>query len=245
MKISIITATYNNEATIKETLESVAKQDYQNIEHIIIDGVSTDNTLKIIENYKHISKVISEKDFGIYHALNKGIKHSTGELIGFLHADDYFEDISILSEIAKTVKKHQADAIYGDLDYISTNDTEKIIRHWKSKEFKLKLLKKGWMPPHPTFYAKKQLYNKFGIFNTNYKISADYELMLRFLSKNISVKYIPKVIVKMRVGGVSNNSFSNIITKSKEDYKAIKANKIGGIFTLLNKNFSKISQFWK
>ena len=245
MKISIITATFNNEQTITKTLESVAFQDYHNIEQIIIDGGSTDNTLKIVEKFNHISKIISERDNGIYYALNKGILLSTGAIIGFLHADDFFVSSSILSKISLNFKKFSADAVYGDLDYVAFNNTHKIIRHWKSNLFETKMLRKGWMPPHPTFYVKKEVFEKLGKFDTDYNISADYELILRFLSNNIEVKYIPEVFVKMRLGGISNRNLKNIIRKSKEDYKAIKKNKIGGIYTLFNKNFLKIHQFFK
>ncbi|MBN2892358.1 MAG: glycosyltransferase [Bacteroidales bacterium] len=243
MKISIITATFNCESTIEKALLSVAEQTYSNIEHIIIDGASSDNTISIVEKFHHVSKIISEKDEGIYFALNKGILMAEGDVIGFLHADDFFAENNVISEIVE--KFSFADAVYGDLDYVSSGDNLKIVRHWVAGIFSENKLKKGWMPPHPTFFAKKSLYEENGLFDTNFKISADYDLMLRFLCKNISVVYLPKVLVKMRVGGVSNKSLKNILLKSKEDFKAIRKNKIGGVFTLLNKNISKLSQFWK
>ena len=245
MKISIITATFNNESTIAQTLKSVAYQDYNNIEHIIIDGGSTDKTLEIANKFDHVAKVISQKDNGIYFALNKGVSLSSGDIIGFLHADDFLENSFILSIIVKSFENFNIDAVYGDLDYVAFDDTKKIIRSWKSKPFESKMLKKGWMPPHPTFYAKKELYNKFGVFNTDYRISADYELILRLLSNKISVKYVSEVFVKMRLGGISNKNLKNIIQKSKEDLRAIKKNKIGGFYTLFMKNYSKIHQFLK
>ncbi|MBN2662917.1 MAG: glycosyltransferase [Bacteroidales bacterium] len=243
MRISIITATYNSAKTITRTLESVKSQTYSNIEHIIIDGKSTDETLDIVRNYKHVSKIFSEKDEGIYFALNKGLEIATGDIIGFLHADDFFPKNNIIEKIAYTFKKQYTDILYGNLQYVSQNNTEKIIRNWESCKFEPNLLKKGWMPPHPTFYAKKHLYKSFGNFNTNFKIAADYDLMLRFLKQNISTFFMPEIIVKMRLGGVSNRSIKTIIKKSREDYQAIKNNKIGGFFTLINKNISKISQF--
>jgi len=245
MRISIITATFNSEKTISKAVNSVKNQTFGNIEHIIIDGKSTDKTLEIIKQYNHISKVISEKDEGIYYALNKGIKQASGDIIGFLHADDFFPNSEIIEKIAKTFADTKIDALYGNLQYVAQNNTEKIIRNWKSDKFDKKMLKKGWMPPHPTFYAKKELYNLYGSFNTNFKIAADYDLMLRFLKQDITTFYLPEIIVKMRVGGVSNRSLKTIIQKSTEDYKVIRNNKIGGIFTLLNKNFNKLSQFIK
>ncbi len=245
MKISIITATYNNEKTIADTLYAVSSQTYANIEHIIIDGKSTDNTLKIINENNPKLKIFSEKDNGIYDALNKGIKHATGDIIGFLHADDIYANNTTIENIAKVFATKNPDSIYSDLHYVAQIDVNKIIRNWQSGEFEYFKLKKGWMPPHPTFFVKKEIYNKFGNFNTNYKIAADYDLMMRFLGKHkISVAYLPEVTVKMRVGGESNKSLKNIIKKMKEDYKVVKTNKIGGIFTLLKKNTSKISQFF-
>ncbi len=245
MRVSIITASFNNEKTIKKTLESVKNQKYKEIEHIIIDGNSTDNTIKIAKKYKHIDKIISEKDKGIYYALNKGIQISTGEIIGFLHADDFLANNSIIEKIISVFKNKITDAVYGDLEYVSSNSANKIIRYWKSNQFTEGMLEKGWMPPHPTLYVKKRLYTETGLFNTDYKISADYDFMLRIFSKKINSEYLPEVIVKMRIGGVSNRNLKTIIQKSKEDLRAIKHNKIGGILCLLKKNTSKISQFLK
>ncbi|MBN1250828.1 MAG: glycosyltransferase [Bacteroidales bacterium] len=247
MKISIITAVYNNESTIKKTIESVINQTYTDIEYIVIDGKSTDNTLNLVKNYsENISRIISENDEGMYYALNKGIKLASGEIIGFLHADDFYSNNLIIEKIANEFKKSKSDSLYGDLQYVRKADTNKIIRNWKSGEFIFENLKKGWMPPHPTFFVKKEIYKKLGVFDTSYKIAADYELITRFLGKyKISTVYLPIVIVKMRWGGKSNNNIKNIIIKSKEDYKSIKKNEIGGIYTLFLKNFSKIKQFVK
>lgn len=243
MKISIITACYNADATIERTIKSVLNQSYKNIEYIIVDGGSRDKTLEIIERYSHgISNMVSEPDKGIYDALNKGITLATGDFIGFLHADDAFASSQIIEKITQFATN--SDAVYGDLQYVSEND--KVIRHWESGLFSLKALKRGWMPPHPTLYIKRELYNQIGHFNLEYKIASDYDLMLRLLSvPNLKVAYLPEVVVLMRVGGASNKSLSNIIKKSKEDYKAIKRNKIGGFWTLFMKNFGKIGQFFK
>jgi len=247
IKISIITATFNCESTIEDTILSVLNQTHKNIEYIIIDGKSTDNTLKIIEKYKNnISKIISENDNGIYDALNKGIANASGNIIGFVHADDIFANNEVLEKICLAFAEKNIDAIYGDLQYVAKENTEKIIRNWKSEQFEIKNIKKGWMPPHPTFYVKKEIYNNFGNFDTKYKISADYDLMMRFLWKHkISISYIPEVLVKMRVGGKSNSNFKNILQKMKEDYSTIRINKIGGFFTIFYKNISKIPQFFK
>lgn len=246
MKISIITACLNNEKTIEDCLKSVSNQTYKNIEHIIIDGKSTDNTLEIIKTFNHISTTISETDSGIYYALNKGILLAQGDVIGFLHADDFLADDRTIERIAeKFQKKQNLEAVYGDLIYISSKQNQKKIRYWKSKEFSPQMIKRGWMPPHPTLYIKKEIYNNYGQFDTKYKISADYDLIVRFLKKKIKIEYIPEIIVKMRIGGKSNKNFKNIIQKSKEDYQIIRENEIGNIITLLNKNLMKISQFLK
>ncbi len=247
MKFSIITATYNSQNTIADAINSVASQTYDNIEHIIIDGASTDNTLLIINETKgRISKIISEPDNGIYDALNKGINSASGDVIVFLHADDIFAENTIIEKAAKLFDDKQTDSIYGDLQYVAKEDTGKIIRFWKSGEYSFSKLKKGWMPPHPTFFVKKDIYDKFGIFDTNFKIAADYDIILRFLGKHkISTAYLPEVMIKMRIGGESNKSIKNIILKMKEDIKALKKNNIGGLRTLILKNITKIPQLFR
>jgi glycosyltransferase len=247
MKISIITATYNNEKTIEQTIQSVINQTYQDIEYIVIDGNSSDNTLKIVDKYRNkISHIISEADKGMYDALNKGIMKATGNIIGFLHADDFYSENTILEKVEHTFKVYGTQSVYGDLDYVAQENPEKIIRKWKSGKFEFDELKKGWMPPHPTFFVLRDVYWKYGFFDLKYKIASDYDLMLRFLGKHkISTAYLPEVLVKMRWGGKSNKSIDNIILKSKEDYRALKNNNIGGIYSLFMKNFRKISQFFK
>ena len=199
----------------------------------------------IKKNENKIARWLSEDDNGIYDALNKGIDLSSGDVIGFLHSDDIYASNEIIKNIVEEFNKTNSDSIYGDLQYVSKSNTDTIIRFWKSKEFQIKLLKKGWMPPHPTFFVKTKIYKEYGKFNTNFKIAADYDLMLRFLGqKKISTSYLPHVFIKMRVGGVSNNSARNIIQKSYEDYLALKRNSIGGLHTLILKNTSKLSQFF-
>ena len=249
MKVSIITATYNSAESITASLDSVFSQNYTDIECIIIDGASTDDTLSIIDAFqkKHTNiKVISEADQGIYDALNKGIKIATGALIGFVHSDDMLASPHIISELVLSLKKTEASGVYGDLQYISKLDTSKVIRYWKSGVFSKSLLKRGWMPPHPALFLKKEVYQKHGSFNLSYKIAADYDFMLRILKDDtLTFSYLPKLFVKMRIGGASNKSLKNIIQKTKEDYRAITSNKIGNWLTLILKNFSKIKQFFQ
>jgi glycosyltransferase involved in cell wall biosynthesis len=245
MKISIITACYNSSLTILDAIESVNKQSYADIEHIFIDGVSNDNTTEIIRlNSKKTKLIISEEDSGLYDAINKGVLNATGDIIALLHSDDIFSSSEIISDLMKKIQNENLDGVYGDLLYVDKINTNKIIRFWKSCEFNSNLLVKGWMPAHPTLILRKEVYIKHGVFNKSFKIAADYDFMLRILKdSNLKFGYLPKVVTKMRVGGASNRSIKNIINKSKEDYRAICSNNIGGIITLLLKNTSKIKQF--
>lgn len=247
MKISVITACRNSEQTIEKTIQSVLSQDYPDIEYIIIDGASTDNTLKVIDKYKNqIDKLISEPDAGIYDALNKGIALARGEIIGFLHADDIYASENSLRIVADAFNSKKPDAVYGDLLYVKKENTQKIIRNWKAGSFSAKKIAKGWMPPHPTFLVRKKIYEQFGTFDIKFTIAADYDLVLRFLHKQkIKVHYIPQVLVKMRTGGESNKSLKNVIRKSKEDWLAMRKNRLGGLHTLFFKNFRKLGQFIK
>ena len=245
MKVSVITVVFNNHEHIQGNIDSVSNQSYKNIEHIIVDGKSTDSTLDIIKrNQKKISKWISEKDNGIYDAMNKGIELSTGDIIGFLNSDDIYFNDCVVENIVKEFKKSNPDSVYGDLVY-TDEEVQQTIRYWKSGKYRENLMQRGWMPPHPTFYVKKEIFDKYGVFNLDYSLSADYELMLRLLNKEkIETSYIPNTFVRMRIGGKSN-LVSNYLTKYKEDYKAMKSNNISfPIFCLINKNISKISQFF-
>lgn len=247
MKITVITATWNSGKTIGETLASFNGQDYSNTEYIIVDGGSIDNTINIIEaNGRRVDKLVSEKDKGIYDALNKGVDLATGDAIGFLHSDDVFSHSSVLSNIAKAFGLNDVDAVYGDLDYVAKADMGKIIRRWKSGVYSRNKFKNGWMPPHPTFYMKRNCYERYGAFNLDYKIAADYDSLLRYMwSNNISVTYLPEVLIKMRVGGESNKSIMNIFNKSREDIQAMQSNNIPVARALLLKNLSKVPQFFK
>jgi glycosyltransferase len=245
MKVSIITSVFNNKETIADAIDSVLSQDYKNIEYIVIDGGSSDGTVDIVKSYgDRVSKFISEKDRGIYDGLNRGLSLASGGVVGFLHSDDIYAKRSIISEVVERFEKGCA-GVYGDLVYTTKIDTDRIIRYWKSREFDISLLKKGWMPPHPTLFLKKEIYDRVGGFDLDFKIAADYDFMLRVLKENPNVCYMDKILYKMRLGGESNKSLKNIINKSKEDYRALKKNGIGGICTLLSKNFSKLGQFIK
>lgn len=247
MKVSIITVTYNSVATVEQTLRSVIGQAFDNIEYIIIDGASTDGTLEIINKYKsNISKIVSEKDKGLYDALNKGIKLATGDVIGILHSDDFYIHNNVLRDYVNVFEKQKCDAVYSDLYYVKAEDTNKIVRKWKSGMYKPGAFLNGWMPPHPTFFVKKTVYEKHGLFNTSFKTAADYELMLRFIHKyNIHLAYLPEYTVKMRVGGKSNASVKNRVNANLEDRKAWEVNELKPRFyTLYLKPLRKILQFF-
>jgi len=245
MKVSIITATYNSERTILDTLNSLEQQSYRNIEYIIVDGASTDNTVNLIkEKGIRVTHIVSEPDQGIYDALNKGIKLATGDIVGFLHSDDIFASETVIEDIVATFKLSNSDAVYGDLKYVSQNDLSKVIRLWKSGDYQLSRIKSGWMPPHPTFFMKRKLYDKFGYFDLSFKIAADYDSLLRYLWINkVSLAYLPKVITLMRVGGASNRSLANIIKKTQEDVRALSKNNVPIAKAIILKNLSKIPQF--
>lgn len=245
-KVSIITVCYNSERTVEDTLQSVINQSYPNIEYIVIDGVSTDNTLAIINKYKDkISIIISEKDRGIYDAINKGIKLANGEIIANLNSDDFYIDNNVIADVVTTFEKEKTDTLYADLYYVDAVDTNKIVRYWKSKKYTEGLFLKGWMPPHPTFFVKKEVYDKHGLFDLQFKSAADYEIMLRFIHRfKTSIAYLPRVIVKMRIGGVSNASLKNRIKANQEDRKAWEVNGLKpNAFTLIFKPLSKLMQF--
>jgi len=246
MKLSIITAVFNGADTIQDCINSVLSQTYKDIEHIIIDGGSTDGTVGIIKKYQDkIAKFISEPDRGIYDAMNKGLKLATGDVVGFLHSDDFYSDDKVIEKVVNVFKKHNVDSCYGDLQYVDKYNTNKVIRYWKSSQYKHGSFKYGWHPPHPTFFVKKEIYEKYGGFDTEFEVSADFELMLRFLEKyKITTMYLPEPIIKMRLGGESNKSIKNIIKGNINCYRAFKKNDIEvPIFYLFYRLLPKARQF--
>jgi len=249
MKISIVTVTYNCEDYICDCLKSVSEQSYKNIEHIVIDGASVDGTLAVLrENASKISVLISESDFGIYDALNKGIAHASGDVVGFLHADDIFASSDVIKWVADIFQKDQeVSAVYGNLYYVNRDNTDVVIRHWRAGGFSNSSLARGWMPPHPTLYVRREFYNCIGGFDSRYKISADYLSVLKLFSLDgFKVAFLDKCMIKMRFGGASNRSLSAIFRKSIEDWKALRQinfSFIRCIAVLFLKNFRKIHQF--
>lgn len=246
MKVSIITIAYNSAETIEDTIKSIITQDYSNIEYIIIDGGSTDKTLSIVDKFKDsITTIISEPDKGIYDAMNKGVQNATGDIVGILNSDDIYANKKVVTHIVKAIGNK--DSIYADLVYVDRANTDKITRYWKSGKYRKGIFKKGWMPPHPTFFIRKSCYDQYGTYNLRLKSAADYELMLRMLHKhNISVTYLQEVITKMRVGGQSNVTLLNRLNANKEDRLAWVINDLKpGPLTLIMKPIRKISQFFK
>jgi len=246
LRVSIITIVRNNRATMEDCVKNVLSQSYKEIEYIVVDGGSNDGTIDIIQAYhERISQWISEPDQGIYDAMNKGIEMATGQVIGFLHSSDVYAHPRVIEEVARVFEKSNASSVYGDLQYVDKENLNRVIRNWKSSPYRHGKFRQGWMPPHPTFFVRKEIYEKYGYFNTDFRIAGDYELMLRFLERyRISAAYIPEVLVKMRWGGMSNGGIKNILIKSYEDYRAWGMNDLnGGVHTILFKNLSKIPQF--
>jgi glycosyltransferase involved in cell wall biosynthesis len=244
LKISIITVCYNAGGTIERCIESVLAQNHKNIEYIIIDGGSTDGTLQIIDQYKqYIDFFVSEPDNGIYDAMNKGIKLAKGDIVGTLNADDVFADAEVLKSIVSIFEQNEPGIVYGDLDYINPNG--ETVRKWKSGRYKSSAFNWGWMPPHPSFYCKKELFDRFGLYDVTYGTAGDYELMLRFMYLNkMDTVYLNKVIVRMNIGGVSNRTFANRLKAWSFDFKAMRKN--GVVFphlAIVFKPLRKIIQF--
>jgi glycosyltransferase len=246
LKISVITAVFNNRQTIAAAIDSALSQAGAQIELIVIDGGSTDGTLGVLRGYEeHLAVLVSEPDRGMYDALNKGIQRATGDVVGFLHSDDLFADERVLARIAAAFADPDVGAVYGDLQYVSKDDPDVVVRYWRSGEFSQSRLGWGWMPPHPTLYVRRAVYDRLGAFDLRYRIAADYDTMLRFLGKGkVRAAYIPEVLVKMRLGGASNRSLANIVRKSWEDYLVLRRNGIGGVGALAWKNLSKVKQFF-
>ncbi len=246
MKVSIITTSYNSGHTIKDTLMSVAKQDHPDIEHLIIDGGSRDETLDVVSRFNHVKVVVSEKDNGIFHAMNKGLQLCSGDVICFLNSDDWYISDQVISKVVRHMQHSYCKVVYGDLQYVKQFNPERIVRTWKSGQFRRKNIYYGWMPPHPAFFALKEVYEEVGFFNTDLNNAADYELMLRILLKHEhDACYLPEVLVKMRLGGYSNASIQNRLRANYEDYQAWIINGLKPlVFTRYLKPIRKIPQYF-
>lgn len=246
MKISVITAVYNRAGTIGESLRSSCAQRHAEIERVVIDGGSTDGTLDIVRAFgSQIATVVSEPDTGIYDALNKGVKAATGDVLGFLHADDLFNDHEVLSRVAAAMADPAVASAYGDLIYVSKDRPDRIVRDWRAGEYSPAKLRRGWMPPHPTLYVRRSVFESVGAFDTSLRIAADYDWMLRLLLAGHRVAYIPHVQVRMRTGGASNRSLGNIMRKSTEDFSVLRRHGFShaaAATALLSKNLRKLPQ---
>jgi glycosyltransferase involved in cell wall biosynthesis len=246
LKVTIITVVFNGAKTVRHCIESVLSQDFPDIEYIVIDGGSTDGTQEIVREYgTKIAHFVSERDSGIYDAMNKGIQLATGNVIGILNSDDFYAYNSAISDVVLKFESENAQGCYGDLIYVDSADEAVVKRKWISGSYKEGAFLNGWMPPHPAFFVKKELYNKFGLFRLDLGSAADYELMLRFIHKaKIKIAYVPKVLVKMRTGGVSNSNIKNRIAANRNDLRAWKENDLKPRFyTLWLKPLRKVLQF--
>ena len=246
-RISIVTAVYNRVATIEATIQSVLRQRQVEIEYIVVDGNSNDGTEDVIRRYEgRISKYIREADGGIYSALNKGIRASTGDIVGFVHADDELQDADSCKRIADVFSNNEVDASYGDLVYVDHNHPARVVRYWKSGAIHSNSFEWGWMPPHPTFYLRRRHYLEFGLYREDFQIAADYELMVRMLYKHrLRAAYIQKVLVQMRMGGKSNASINSHLCANREDKRAWNVNGLKPPrYLRLLKPMRKLSQYW-
>lgn len=245
MKISVVTAVYNSATPVGGAIASVDAQTYPDVEHVIVEWLSSDGSLAAIQAARHDRMVlISEADKGIYDALNKGIRAASGDVVGFVHADDFLAHPNVLARVAEAFKDPKINGVYADLDCVPQSDETKVIRAWRTGTYSAQRLRRGWMPTHPTLYLRKSVYGALGGYDTGLKIAADYDFILRYFSSGTAHPvHIPEVLYKMHLGGVSNRNLAKIAQKMKEDYGAILRNRIGGLGTLAIKNLSKLGQF--
>lgn len=245
VRISVVTACWNCEATIDDCLRSVATQTWADREHVVIDGASRDGTLARLQAHAgQLGVLVSEPDRGIYDALNKGIQRASGDVVGFLHADDLYAGPEVLARVAAAFADPSVGAVYGDLQYVRRDDVGHVVRHWRSGPFSRRRMAWGWMPPHPTLYVRRDWYGRIGGFDSRYRIAADYFSVLQLFSQaGLNPVYLPQVLVKMRMGGTSNRSLANIWRKSREDLDALRRSGVGGVGALAWKNLSKLGQF--
>jgi glycosyltransferase involved in cell wall biosynthesis len=249
ISISVVTATWNCAKTLPDCLKSIGQQTFHSKQHVIVDGASTDGTIDLVKQKSDPAAIFkSEADKGIYDALNKGVRLATGDVVGFLHADDLYASNDVLSKVAKVFEDSTVCAVYGDLEYVSQDDTSKVIRRWKSKPFDQRDLVWGWMPAHPTLYVRREWYARIGGFDMSYKISADYLSILQLFSQpGFKAVYVPEVFVKMRMGGASNKSMKALVRKTKEDWRALRScgySLAGATRAIAWKNLSKVRQFF-
>lgn len=247
MKISIVTVVRNNRQ-VSEALDSIlAQKTRHEIEMVVIDGASTDGTREILERYRErLGYFISEPDKGIYHAMNKGLSAATGEIVGILNSDDFYASDQVLETVGNAFVEGQTDAVFGDLVYVDAQNTSRVVRYWRGLDYKKGAFRNGWHPPHPTFFVRRDLYKIHGLFDLSFKLAADFELMIRYIEKeHVRPTYIPVLMVKMRLGGASNKSLSNMVKANVEDWRAFKKN---GIFVTpfyyVAKGFSRFGQFF-
>ena len=248
MKITIITVAYNSARTIEDTIRSVLSQTHQDIEYIVVDGGSTDGTLGIVDKYRgKIARSVSGPDKGIYDAMNKGLALATGEVIGFLNSDDFYAQNSAIETVAQAMQNSELGACYADLVYVKQNKTDQIVRYWRSSPYRAGRFGKGWVPPHPTFFARSSTYAQLGGYDISFPVAADFELMVRFLARHqVPSAYLPRLLVCMRTGGASNGGLGSIIRQNMEIYRALKKNSqpvspLYPLYKLIEKN----SQFFK
>jgi glycosyltransferase involved in cell wall biosynthesis len=243
-RITVVTASFNSAATIADTLHSVQQQAGAAVEHLVIDGGSTDGTQDIVRGFRHVAGLVSEPDHGIYDALNKGIARAGGDVVGFLHTDDVYAGPWVLQAVAEAFEDPAVEAVHGDLVYVRKSDLGQVVRTWRAGDFAPAKLRRGWMPPHPTLYVRREVYQRVGGFDTRFRIAADYECVLRIFTGLLGRSaYLPRVLVRMRLGGASNRSLGNIARKSAEDLRAVRMHGIGGAWTVVAKNLGKVGQF--
>ncbi len=245
LRLSIVTAVYNRAGTVADALQSLQDQTWADWEHVVQDGGSTDGTLDILRATDDARmRLETGRDGGIYDALNRALARCTGDVVGLLHSDDLLAAPDILESVATAFADPAVDAVYGDLLYVSRDDPTRVVRTWRSEAFRPDLLRRGWMPPHPTLFLRRRVIERMGVYDTSYRIAADYDSVLRYFGQpGFTAVHIPKIFVRMRLGGESNRSLERILRKSREDLRALRTNGVGGLGALLRKNTSKIGQF--
>ena len=243
--ISIVTAVYNRADTIGEALRSLQAQTHAQVEHLVQDGGSTDGTLDVIAANAGLNlRLETGREGGIYDALNRGIARATGDVMGLLHSDDLLAHPEVLSRVAAAFADPGVDGVYGDLEYVAKDNPARVIQYWRADAYTPALLRQGWMPPHPTLFLRRTVFERHGAYDTDFRIAADYEAILRWLTRGqLRLVYLPEVLVRMRVGGESNRSLGRILRKSREDLRAIRRHQVGGLSVLAAKNLSKVTQF--